>query len=195
MSTLSPPLLPDLVPPPNRAWRRRNSTLTGAASSNGPRSMGSVMDDTDGPGQVIASACGSLSSTRSSNRLARSSGVGRTRAAPRNVPSPDSMAGSLAITSLIVCPRASANLARQPHTSITADWTRDPARPTAWAISGQALRVRSTLTLARRRRCAHHGVASTMPPISMASGSGERHGAAIAPAASQPPAAAEVVAA
>ena len=50
--------------------------MAGVASSNGPRSMGSVMDATDGPGQVIASACGSLSSTRNSNRLARSSGVG-----------------------------------------------------------------------------------------------------------------------
>ena len=49
---------------------------TGVASSNGPRSMGSVMEVIDGPGQVIASACGSLSSTRSSKRLARSSGVG-----------------------------------------------------------------------------------------------------------------------
>ena len=48
------------------------------------------------------------------------------------------MAGSLAITSLMVWPRASANRARQPQTSTTADMTRDPARPTAAAISGQA---------------------------------------------------------
>ena len=76
MSTLSPPLLPEPVAPPNSACRRRNSTRHGSASSNGPRSMGSVIEVTDGPGQVIASACGSVSSTRSSHRLARSSGVG-----------------------------------------------------------------------------------------------------------------------
>ena len=76
MRTLRPPLLPEPVAPPKRACRRSRSTVAGVASSNGPRSMGSVMEVTDGPGQVIASACGSLSSTRSSNRLARSSGVG-----------------------------------------------------------------------------------------------------------------------
>ena len=91
MSTLSPPLLPAPVAPPNRPCRRRNSTRHGTASSNGPRSMGSVIDVTDGPGQMMASACGSVSSTRSSQRLARSSGVGWTRTAPRKVPRPDSM--------------------------------------------------------------------------------------------------------
>ena len=35
-----------------------------------------VTDVIDGPGHGIASACGSVSSTRNSNRLARSSGVG-----------------------------------------------------------------------------------------------------------------------
>jgi hypothetical protein len=121
MRTLTPPLLPDPVALPNRPCLRSKSTMQGTASSNGPRSTGSVMDCTDGPGQVIASLCGSLSSTRNSNRLARPSGVGMTRAAPRKVPSPDSMAGSLPITSVIVWPRARPNTARQPHTSTTAD--------------------------------------------------------------------------
>ena len=40
MSTLSPPLLPDPVAPPNRPCRRMNRTRHGEASSNGPRSMG-----------------------------------------------------------------------------------------------------------------------------------------------------------
>ena len=71
------------------------------------------------------------------------------------------MAGSLAITSVMVWPRARAKRARQPQRSTTADMTRDPARPTAGAISGQAARRRSTRTLARRRRCAHQGTAST----------------------------------
>ena len=76
MSTLSQPLLPPPVAPPARPCRRRNSTRHGVASSNGPKSMGWVIEVTDGPGQGMASACGSMSSTRSSHRLARSSGVG-----------------------------------------------------------------------------------------------------------------------
>ena len=76
MSTLRPPLLPDPVVPANSACRRRKDTRHGSASSNGPRSTGCVMDRADGPGQLIASACGSVSSTRSSHRLALSSRVG-----------------------------------------------------------------------------------------------------------------------
>ena len=76
MSTLRPPLLPDPDTPPSRACRRSSRTRAGVASSNGPRSIGSVMVAAEGPGQVIASACGSLSRIRSSNRLARSSAVG-----------------------------------------------------------------------------------------------------------------------
>jgi hypothetical protein len=76
MSTLRPPLLPDPVDPPTSTCRRRNSTRHGIASSNGPSSAGSVIDVIDGPGHGIASACGSLSRTRSSKRFARSSGVG-----------------------------------------------------------------------------------------------------------------------
>ena len=40
-----------------------------------PAGRGSVIEVTDGPGHGIASACGSWSRTRSSQRLARSSGV------------------------------------------------------------------------------------------------------------------------
>ena len=50
----------------------------------------------------------------------------------RKMPRPDSMAGILAITSVMVWPRARRNRARQPHTSTTADMTCDPVSPTAW---------------------------------------------------------------
>ena len=59
----------------------------------------------------------------------------------------------------MVWPRARPNRARQPQMSTTADMTCDPASPTAGAISGQAASLRSTRTLARRRRCAHQGTA------------------------------------
>ena len=99
-------------------------------------------------------------------RAARTGSPGRRRSGrrgprPGRCQAPDSMAGSLAMTSSMVWPRARANRARQPHTSTTADMTRDPARPTAWAISGHTASMRSTRTLARLRRCAHHGTAST----------------------------------
>jgi hypothetical protein len=56
--------------------------------------------------------------------------------------------------------------ARMPSPrSTTADITRDPARPTACAISGQASSLRSMRTRARRRRHPHHqGTARMMPP-------------------------------
>ena len=76
MRTLSPPLLPDPVVPANSACRRRNDTRHCSASSNGPRSTGSVMDRADGPGHGIASACGSVSRTRSSHLFALPSPVG-----------------------------------------------------------------------------------------------------------------------
>jgi hypothetical protein len=76
MMTLMQPDLPDPVVPPARVCRRRNSTVAGVASSNGPRLTGWVIVVTGWPGQGIASACGSLSRTRSSNRWARLSGVG-----------------------------------------------------------------------------------------------------------------------
>lgn len=75
MRTFKPPLLPAPVAPPTSTCRRRKSTRHGAASSNGPRSMDSVMVPTDGPGQVIALACGSMLRTLISHRLARSSAV------------------------------------------------------------------------------------------------------------------------
>ena len=53
--TFSPPDLPDPVAPPNRPCRRRNSTLAGVASSNGPRSIGWVIDvdGRAGPGDRV----------------------------------------------------------------------------------------------------------------------------------------------
>ena len=50
-------------------------------------------------------------------------------------------------------------------------------------------------TRARRRRCAHHGTASTVPPMTSACGSGEVTGPAAVAAASHPPAASVTVAA
>ena len=97
------------------------------------------------------------------------------------------------MTSVMVWPRASANRARQPHTSTTADMTRDPLSPTAGAISGQAARVRSTRTLARRRRCAHQGTASTSAPMMRMRGSGPWNGPAAVAAVSHPPMAARAV--
>ena len=188
MSTLSQPLLPAPVAPPNRPCRRRNSTRHGAASSNGPRSMGSVIDVTDGPGQVMASACGSMSSTRSSKRLARSSGVGWTRTAPRKVPRPDSMAGIFAITSRMVWPRARRKRARQPQTSTMADMTCDPARPMAVAISGHDSSMRSTRTLARRRWLAHQGSAQIRVRPAARAGIGDVAGPTAVAAVSHPPA-------
>ena len=72
--TLRPPLLPEPDTPPRSTCRRSNSTLAAVASSNGPRSNGSLIVAADGPGQVIASACGSADRTRNSNRWARSGG-------------------------------------------------------------------------------------------------------------------------
>ena len=96
----------------------------------------------------------------------------------------------------MVWPRARRNRARQPHTSTTADMTCDPARPTAWAISGQASSLRSTRTRARRRRCAHHGTARTAPPIARTLRQRRRERAeAAAAAASHPPTASVVTAA
>ena len=144
----------------DRPWRRRNSTRHGEASSNGPSSMGSVIEETDGPGprdrvgvrvdfqhpqlapvgQVVG---GRVDADRAPE--------GAERRLERR---------DLAITSVMVWPRASRTRARQPHTSTTADMTCDPASPTALAMSGQASSLRSTRTLARRRRCVHHGTAS-----------------------------------
>ena len=169
MSTFRPPLFPDPVVPPKMPCRRAKSTRHGEASSNGPRSTGWVIDVTDGPGHGMEPACGSISSTRISHRLARSSGVGYTRTAPRNVPSPDSIAGIFVTTSLMVWPRASRNRARHPHTSTVADITSSPASPMALAISGQACSLRSSVTFARRRRCAHHGTDKINAPITSAS--------------------------
>ena len=109
------------------------------------------------------------------------------------MPNADSMAGSLAMTSAMVWPRARANRARQPQTSTTADRTRDPARPTAWAMSGHAASLRSTRILARRRRCVHHGTARTSVPMRMSSGSGRCAGPAAVAAASHAPAEAVTV--
>jgi len=127
------------------------------ASSNGPRSIGCVIDVTDGPGHGIASACGSALRTRSSNRSPGHRRSDRPRTAPRKVPSPDSIAGILAVTSAMVWPRARRNRARHPQRSTAADMTCDPASPTALAMSGHASSLRSTCTLARRRRFVHHG--------------------------------------
>ena len=161
ISTLSPPLLPDPVVPPKMPCTRAKSTRHGDASSNGPRSIDWVIEVTDGPGHGIAPACGSTSRTRISHLLARSSGVGYTRTAPRNVPRPDSSAGIFPVTSVMVWPRARRSRARHPHTSTVADMISDPARPIALAISGQACSLRSMRTFARRRRCAHHGTDKT----------------------------------
>ena len=64
------------------------------------------------------------------------------------------------------------------HTSTRADMTCEPGKPTALAISGQACSLRSMRTRARWRRCAHHGTASTVPPMTSACGSGEVTGPA-----------------
>ena len=50
--------------------------------------------------------------------------------------------------------------------------TCEPTRPTAPAMSGQASSLRSTRTRARRRRCVHHGIATSEPPNISACGSG-----------------------
>ena len=186
-SSFSPPLLPAPVAPPTMACRRRNSTRHGSASSNGPRSIGSVIEVTDGPCHEIESACGSRSKTRSSQRLARSSGVGWTRIALRWVPNPDSMAGIFAITSVMVWPRARRSRARHPHRSTVADMICEPASPMSLAMSGQVATARSTRTFARRRRFAHHGTDSTSAPMPSACGSGEVSGPSAAASASQVP--------
>jgi hypothetical protein len=144
---------------------------------------------------VMASACGSVSRTRRSTRLALPSGVGETRAAPRWTSSADSRAGMRWMASSMVWPRARARRACQPHTSITTDWIRDPARPMAWAISGQASSLRSTRTLARRRRCAHQGIAATVPVIAAMRGRGVWSGPRMVPAVIHTPVSAAVAAA
>ena len=57
----------------------------------------------------------------------------------------------------------------------------------AAVMSGHASRVRSTRTLARRRRCAHHGTPPTTVPISRISGSGGVSGPRATEAVSHPP--------
>ncbi len=124
--------------------------------------------------------------TRNSKRLARSSSVGYTRTAPRNVPRPDSIAGIRAVTSVMVWPRASRNLARHPNIygrghdlrADKADCPRDvrPCRELAFYAN-----------LPRRRRCAHHGTARTTVPIPTSCGSGGVNGPSALAMASHPP--------
>ena len=77
------------------------------------------------------------------------------------MPSADSIAGIRAVTSAMVCPRARRTRARHPHRSTVADWILEPGRPMALEMSGHAAMARCTRARARRRRCAHHGTAST----------------------------------
>ena len=99
------------------------------------------------------------------------------------------MAGIRAVTSAMVWPRARRSRVRHPHRSTSADMTCDPGRPMAREMSGHAASVRCTRTFARRRRCAHHGTASTNAPMTRICGSGGVNGPSRAAAASQPPAA------
>ena len=115
------------------------------------------------------------------------SGSGSTRTAPGRVPRPDSSAGVELIRSVAVVPGGRPMRARQPQRSTTADMIREPGRPTAAVMSGQASRVRSTRTLARRRRCAHHGTPPTTVPTSRSSGSGGVSGPSAVAAVSHPP--------
>ena len=92
--------------------------------------------------------------------------------APGRVRSPDSSAGTELIRSVVVWPGGRPIRARQPERSTTADMTRDPGSPMAAMICGQAVRVRSTRTLARRRRWVHHGTPPTIEPATSSSGSG-----------------------
>ena len=97
------------------------------------------------------------------------------------------MAGIFAITSWMVWPRASRKRARQPHRSTVADMTCDPARPMAVAISGQDSSLRSTRTLARRRRLAHQGIAQIRVRPAARAGIGGVKGPSAVAAVSHPP--------
>ena len=172
ISTFRPPHLPDPVVPASRACRRRNRTRHGAASSNGPRSTGWVMDVTEGPARGSRRRAG-----RCPAPAARTGWPGRQRSGrrgprPGRCPARIRSRGSCAVTSAMVWPRARRSRARQPHRSTIADMTCEPGSPTASAMSGQAASLRSTRTFARRRRCAHHGTASTRPPMASSCGSG-----------------------
>ena len=97
------------------------------------------------------------------------------------------MAGIFAITSAIVWPRARRSLARQPQTSTNADMICDPARPTAWAISGQDSSIRSTRTFALRRRLVHHGMPHATVSATATTGIGGVAGPIAVAALSHPP--------
>lgn len=130
------------------------------------------MEVTGDPDQRIGVAWGSVSMTRTTHRSARRSS-GNTRTLPGRSPNPDSIAGILSMVCVVVFPFRRITRALQPHASTTTDAIRAPDNPIDSAISGQASRVRSTRTRARRRRCTHHGT----PPITIPSmaivGSGE----------------------
>ena len=63
----------------------------------------------------------------------------------------------------------------------------DPGRPVALAISGQASSMRSTRTLARRRRLAHHGMPHAMVSATAMPGMGGVAGPMAVAVVSQPP--------
>ena len=111
------------------------------------------------------------------------------------MPSADSIAGIRAVTSAMVCPRASRSRARHPHRSTVADWILEPGRPMALEMSGHAASARCTRTRARRRRCAHHGTASRSAPMPSTCGIGAVNGPSSAATASHPPAASTATAA
>ncbi len=97
------------------------------------------------------------------------------------------MAGNWFIAWAAVVPFRRISRAVQPHASITMDAMREPGRPIFSARSGQAWIVRMALTLARLRRCAHHGIPSTIVLMSAMAGNGFVAGPLAIAAVSQPP--------
>ena len=177
MRTLRPPLLPEPVAPPNEGVpaQEQHAARFGVLERAEVDRLGDRGDRRAGPGDRVG-----VRVVVEDPQLAPVGQVigGRVDADRAAVAcrAPIRCAGIFAITSVMVWPRARRSRARQPHTSTMADMICEPARPTARAISGQAASVRSTRTLARRRRCAHHGTASTSPPMPSACGSGGASG-------------------
>jgi DNA-binding transcriptional LysR family regulator len=79
------------------------------------------------------------------------------------------------------------------QTSTIADMICDPARPTAWAMSGQASSWRSTRTFKRRLRLIHQGMPHAMVKAAASAGMGLAWGPMAIAAASQPPSVAATV--
>ena len=149
---------------PGRAGRR-NSTRHGAASSNGPKLIGCVIEVTDGPGQGIASACGSTSSSRSSYRVGQVIRGGTDAdGSPQRCPGPIPGRESWRSRRRWAACRARRTRARHPqhHPPTTADMALHQvirrARPRRRSPA-QTSSSRSTRTRARRRACAHQGTA------------------------------------